>query len=85
MVATANDASPRRVIDAHAHPSGILRQVIDAVGRGAPEFRNQEIVHPHLLRLASRSWVRYSGLAHFDHYIWPTWVVILCIILPVLV
>jgi hypothetical protein len=30
-------------------------------------------------------WVRYSGVAHFDHYIWPTWVVILCIILPVLV
>ena len=29
-------------------------------------------------------WVRYSGVAHFDHYIWPTWVVILCIILPVL-
>jgi len=30
-------------------------------------------------------WVRYSGLAHFDHLIWPTWVVLLCIILPVLV
>ena len=23
--------------------------------------------------------VRYSGVAHFDHLIWPTWVVILCI------
>jgi hypothetical protein len=26
--------------------------------------------------------VRYSGVAHFDHLIWPTWVVILCIIRP---
>ena len=23
-----------------------------------------------------------SGVAHFDHLIWPTWVVILCIISP---
>lgn len=33
---------------------------------------------------ACSNWVRYSGVAHFDHYIWSTWVVILCIILPVL-
>jgi hypothetical protein len=28
--------------------------------------------------------VRSSGVAHFDHLIWPTWVVVLCIIVPVL-
>ena len=26
--------------------------------------------------------VRYSGMAHFDTLIWPTWILIFCLILP---
>jgi hypothetical protein len=43
------------VINTHAHPPGILCQVADTVGRGAPKFRNQKIMYSHLLRIAARS------------------------------
>jgi hypothetical protein len=33
------------VVDSDAHPSDIVGNVIDAVGRGIAEFRNYQIVH----------------------------------------
>jgi hypothetical protein len=35
-------------------------------------------MNPKLLKC-----VRYSGMAHFDTLIWPTWILIFCLILPV--
>ena len=45
----------------------------------------QQLLPRHPMAEDIHYWVRYSGEAHVDHYIWATWVVILCIILPVLV
>src|ERR1700694_329403 len=44
----------RVMIDADTHPSGVLRQVINAVRRGTSKFRNHEIMHTHAFRLSSR-------------------------------
>src|ERR1700737_5213139 len=42
-------------IHAHADPARVLRHIVNSVGSRAPEFRNHEIVHPHLLGSALRS------------------------------
>jgi len=42
----------RVVIDADAHPAGIVGDVVDAVGHRASQLRNDEVVHPHLRRRA---------------------------------
>jgi len=36
-------------------PAGIFADVVDPIGHGAAEARNQEIVHPHRFRLALRA------------------------------
>ncbi len=35
----------RVVIDPHAHPSAVVRQVVDSVGGRTPQFFNPEIMH----------------------------------------
>src|SRR5208282_5943375 len=35
-----------------AHPARVVGYVIDAIRRGAAEFRNQEVMHAHIFRLA---------------------------------
>jgi hypothetical protein len=36
------------VIDPDAHPSGVLGDIVDAVGHGPAEFLDDEIMHPYL-------------------------------------
>jgi len=33
------------MIDAHAHPSGVTSDVVDAIRNRSPEFGNDEVVH----------------------------------------
>ena len=40
------------VVDADAHPAGIVGDVVDAVGRRPAELRDHKVVHPHRLGLA---------------------------------
>ena len=43
------------MVDAHAHPSGIAGDIVDAIGHGAPEFGDDKIVHANVLGRALRS------------------------------
>jgi hypothetical protein len=43
------------VVDADAHPAGIVGDVIDAVWRRPAKLRNDEVVHPHRLGLTPRA------------------------------
>ena len=50
------DREARRVIvDADAHPSGIVGDVVDAVGRRPAELRDDEVVHADRFRPTLRA------------------------------
>src|SRR6516225_9824250 len=44
----------RVMIHPHAHPSRILGHVVNPIGSRPPQFRNDKIVHTHLLRVSLR-------------------------------
>jgi hypothetical protein len=47
------DREGRRVMgDADAHPTGIAGEIVNAIGDRPAQFLDQEVVHPHLFRLA---------------------------------
>ena len=47
------DREGRRVVgDADAHPTGIAGEIVNAIGDRPPQFLDQEVVDPHLFRLA---------------------------------
>src|ERR1700723_2374830 len=43
------------VVDADGDPTRVGRQIIDSIGHSAAEFLDQEVVHAHFLRIASRT------------------------------
>ena len=57
-VPPASDALHRErrriVIHAHANPACVVGDIVDPVGIGSSQFRNDEIVYAHLLRIALR-------------------------------
>src|SRR2546426_8053970 len=44
----------RVVIDADAHPAGVLAEVVNTVWDGSPQFGDQEVVDLDLLRISLR-------------------------------
>src|SRR3984957_14508430 len=43
------------VVDADGDPARVGRQIIDSIGHGAAELLDQEVVHAHFFRIASRT------------------------------
>src|SRR6202041_188305 len=43
------------VVDADGDPTRVGRQIIDSIGHSAAEFLDQEVVHAHFFRIASRT------------------------------
>ena len=43
------------VVDADGDPASVGSQIIDSIGHGAAKFFDQEVVHAHFFRIASRT------------------------------
>ena len=57
------------MINAHAHPSDVVGDVVDAIGHRPPEFGNGEIVHANILGFALRPPFAPSVLEVADQFL----------------